>query len=80
MKTGSKITAVLQVTDVGSVYEGGGDDSRRGKRWWGELTDLDDGLHAEEWAVSKARCPEGVHTRQTGWWYRSPGTEMLAED
>ena len=42
----SKIIAVVQVTDVGSVYKGGSDDSRGGRRLGRELTELGDGLRA----------------------------------
>lgn len=34
MQTSSKIIAVVQMTDAGSVYKGHGDGSRDGKRWW----------------------------------------------
>lgn len=79
VQSSSEITAVVQVTDVGSVYKGGGDDSRGGRRWARELTEPDDGLHVEVWGVSKARCPEWICTQQRGWWYHSPRKAMLAE-
>lgn len=45
MQTSSKVFAVVQGSDVDSVYKGSGEGSTTGERGWRRLTALDDGLH-----------------------------------